>query len=86
MEDDPFLLGFVFFGPFSGSNWLFVSGRVWTTSPGPKEASRCFTAVATLEGEDKGNAREATEDRMMRLGLSVGCLIVCCPWLGLLYR
>ena len=63
MEDDPFLLGVWIFGPFSGGKLLFVSGRVWTTSPGPKEATRCFTAVATLEREDKGNAREATRRR-----------------------
>ena len=57
----------VFWSIFRGK-LLFVSGRVWTTSPVPKEATRCFTAVATLEGEDKGNAREATEDRLDEIG------------------
>ena len=73
-----FPFGFLVFWSIFRGKLLFVSGRVWTTSPVPKEATRCFTAVATLEGEDKGNAREATEDRLDEIG-PVGLFV----WLSL---
>ena len=68
---------------FQGLNGCLFQGGY----PVPKEATRCFTAVATLEGEDKGNAREATMTKIgwMRLACWLACLIVVLGW-GLLYR
>ena len=48
---------------FQGQTVSLREGIFWRKNHGklPKEATRCFTAVATLEGEDKGNAREAAK-------------------------